>query len=111
MLLQGLRKLGYVEGKNILIEYRYAEGIPETLAARVDELIRLKVDIMVVDTSNAINAAKNATKTIPIIFTNANDPIGDGQVASLAKPGGNLTGFSNLANELNGKRLSCSNIW
>jgi putative ABC transport system substrate-binding protein len=105
ILVQGLRELGYVEGKNILFEYRYAQGTPETLAARVDELIRLKVDILVVDTSNAINAAKNATKTIPIIFTNANDPIGDGQVASLAKPGGNLTGFSNLANELNGKRL------
>ena len=104
-LQQGLRELGYTEGKNIVIEYRYAEGKPESLPERVDELIRLNVDVIVTDTSNAINAAKNATKTIPVIFTTANDPVGDGQVASLARPGGNLTGLSILALDLNGKRI------
>jgi len=102
---QGLRELGYVEGKNIAFEFRYAEGNPETLPERVDELVRLKVDIIVTDTSNAAQAVKNATKTIPVVFTTANDPVGDGQVSSLARPGGNLTGFSILAIELNGKRL------
>jgi len=104
-LQQGLRQLGYVEGKNVVIEYRYAEGKPETLPERVDELIRLNVDIIVTDTSNAIQAAKNATKTIPVVFTVAINPVGDGQVFSLARPGGNLTGLSILAPELNGKRL------
>ena len=69
------------------------------------ELIRLNVDIIVTDTSYATQAAKDATKTIPVVFTTANDPVGDGQVASLARPGGNLTGFSILALDLNGKRL------
>lgn len=91
---QGLRELGYVEGKNIIIEYRYAGGKPETLPERVEELIHLNVDIIITDTSNAINAAKNATKTIPVVFTVAIDPVGDGQVSSLARPGGNLTGES-----------------
>jgi putative tryptophan/tyrosine transport system substrate-binding protein len=102
---RGVRELGYVEGKNIMFEYRYAEGKPQTLPERVDELVRLNVDIIVTDTSRATQAAKNATKTIPVVFTAANDPVGDGQVASLAKPGGNLTGFSLLAPELNWKRL------
>src|SRR5882724_2061522 len=105
MFQQGLRELGYVEGKNIILEYRYAEGRPETLPQHVNELIRLNVDIIVTDTSNAIQAAKNATQTIPVVFTTANDPVGDGQVASLARPGGNLTGFSLLTLDLNGKRL------
>src|SRR5258707_254799 len=104
-LQQGLRELGYTEGKNIAFEYRYADGKPETLPERVAELIHLKVDIIVTDTSNAIQAAKNATQIIPVVFTTANDPVGDGQVASLARPGGNLTGFSILALDLNGKRL------
>jgi putative tryptophan/tyrosine transport system substrate-binding protein len=104
-LQQGLHELGYHEGKSIFIEYRYAEGKPETLPERVNELIRLDVDIIITDTSNAINAAKNATKTIPIVFTVAIDPVGDGQVSSIARPGGNLTGLSILAPELNGKRL------
>ena len=104
-LQQGLRELGYTEGKNIAFEYRYADGKPETLPDRVTELIRLNVDIIVTDTSNAIQAAKNATQTIPVVFTTANDPVGDGQVASLARPGGNLTGFSLLTLDLNGKRL------
>jgi putative ABC transport system substrate-binding protein len=102
---QGLRELGYVEGKNIIIEYRYAEGKLEPLPQLADKLVRLKVDVLVTDTSYAIDAAKNATKTIPIVFTSAIDPVADGQVASLAKPGGNLTGLSILAPELNGKRL------
>ena len=102
---QGLRELGYVDGKNIAIEYRYADGKLEPLAALAAELVRLKVDVIVTDTSVAIDAVKNATKTIPVVFTLAIDPVGDGQVASLAKPGGNLTGFSILAPELNGKRL------
>jgi putative tryptophan/tyrosine transport system substrate-binding protein len=102
---QGLRELGYVEGKNIIIEYRYAEGKLEPLADLADELVRLKLDVIVTDTSMAIQAAKNATKTIPVVFTTANDPVGDHQVESLARPGGNLTGFSILALDLNGKRL------
>ena len=102
---QGLHKLGYVEGKNILFEYRHADGKPEPVPELAAELVRLKVDVLVTDTSNATEAAKNATKTIPVVFTTANDPVGDGQVASLARPGGNLTGFSLLALDLNGKRL------
>ena len=101
----GLRELGYVEGKNILFEYRYADGKLEPVPELAAELVRLKVDVLVTDTSNATEAAKNATKTIPVVFTTANDPVGDGQVASLARPGGNLTGFSILALDLNGKRL------
>ena len=99
---QGIRELGYVEGKNMVIEYRYAEGKLEPLTA---ELVRLKVDIIVTDTSNATQAAKDATKTIPVVFTTANDPVGDDQVASLAHPGGNLTGLSILVLDLNAKRL------
>jgi putative ABC transport system substrate-binding protein len=85
---QGLRELNYVEGKNLIIEYRYAEGQVETVPELTEELVRLKVAIIVTDTSNATQAAKNATKAIPVVFTAANDPVGDGQVASLAKPGG-----------------------
>jgi putative ABC transport system substrate-binding protein len=102
---QGLRELGYVDGKNIVIEYRYADGKLEPLAMLAAELVRMKVDLIVTDTSVAIDAVKNATQTIPVVFTLATDPVGDGQVASLARPGGNLTGFSILAPELNGKRL------
>ena len=102
---EGLRELGYVEGNNIVLEYRYAEGRPETLPKRVDELVQLNVDVIVTATSNATQAAKKATTTIPVVFATANDPVGDGHVASLARPGGNITGFSNLAPELNGKKL------
>ena len=102
---RGLRDLGYVEGKNITLEYRYAEGKVESVSDLAADLVRLKVDIIVTDTSNATQAAKNATKIIPIVFTTANDPVGDGQVDSLARPGGNLTGLSILALDLNGKRL------
>ena len=102
---RGLRALGYVEGKNVVMEYRYAEGKVESVSDLAADLVRLKVDIIVTDTSNATQAAKNATKIIPIVFTTANDPVGDGQVDSLARPGGNLTGLSILALDLNGKRL------
>jgi putative tryptophan/tyrosine transport system substrate-binding protein len=102
---QRLRELGYVEGKHITIEQRYAEGKVQIVPDLTNELIRLKPDVVVTDTSRATQAAKDATKTIPVVFTAANDPVGDGQVASLARPGGNLTGFSLLAPELNWKRL------
>ena len=102
---QGLRELGYVEGKNINIEYRYADGKLEPLGELVAELVRLKVDVIVVDSSTAIDVAKKASKTIAVVFAGAIDPVGEGQVASLAHPGGNVTGLSNLAPELNGKRL------
>ena len=97
--------LGYVEGKNLQFEYRYAGGKLDRVPEFAAELVRLNVDILVTDTSNATQAAKDATKTIPVVFTIANDPVGDNQVASLAKPGGNLTGFSLLTQDLNGKRL------
>jgi ABC-type uncharacterized transport system substrate-binding protein len=102
---QVLRELGYVEEKDIIIEQRYAEGNVKVVREITDELIRLNPDVIVTDTSRATQAAKDATKTIPVVFTAANDPVGDGQVASLARPGGNLTGFSLLAPELNWKRL------
>jgi putative ABC transport system substrate-binding protein len=102
---QRLRELGYVEGKHITIEQRYAEGKVPIVPDLTNELIRLKPDVVVTDISRATQAAKDATKTIPVVFTAANDPVGDGQVASLARPGGNLTGFSLLAPELNWKRL------
>jgi len=102
---QGLRELGYNEGKNIVVEYRYTEAKLDRLPELVAELVRLKVDVIVTDTSRAIDAAKNATKTIPVVFIGLTDPVGEGQVSSLAQPGGNLTGLSILAPELNGKRL------
>src|SRR6266545_557307 len=91
---QGLRELGYVEGKNIDIEYRYAEGKPDRLPALAAELVRLKVDIIVAQSSETVLAAKDATSTIPIVMTNSADPVGSGLVASLARPGGNVTGMS-----------------
>src|SRR5882724_9035526 len=102
---QGLRELGYVEGKNIVIEYRYPEGKPDRLPALAAELVRLKVDVIITSGPSVTRAAKEATVTIPIVMTNDNDPVGNGFVASLARPGGNVTGLSNLARELSGKRL------
>jgi putative tryptophan/tyrosine transport system substrate-binding protein len=102
---QGLRDLGYVEGKNIVIERRYAEGKYDRLPALVVELVRLKVDIIVTGGGPATRAAKEATSTIPIVMTNDADPVASGIVASLARPGGNITGLSNFAPELSGKRL------
>ena len=102
---QGLRDLGYVEGKNIVIEYRWAEGKFDRLPALAAELVRLKVDIIVTGGGPATRAAKEATSTIPIVMTNDADPVARGIVASLARPGGNITGLSNFAPELSGKRL------
>jgi putative ABC transport system substrate-binding protein len=99
-----LRELGYVEGKNIFIEYRYAEGKPERLPDLAADLVRLKVDV-IVTTGSAVLPAKKASPTIPIVFAAAADPVGDGLVSSLARPGGNITGLSLMAPDLDGKRL------
>jgi len=102
---QGLRELGYVEGKNIIIEYRYADGKFDRLPALAAELVRLKVDIIVSAGATATRAAKEATVTIPIVMAQDPDPVGSGFVASLARPGGNITGLSSLTADLSGKRL------
>jgi putative tryptophan/tyrosine transport system substrate-binding protein len=102
---QRLRELGYVEGKNIVIEYRYAEGKNERLPDLVGELVRLKVDVIVTIGPSATLAAKKASGTIPIVFASANDPVGTGLVSSLARPGGNITGLSLMVPDLDGKRL------
>ena len=94
---QELSKLGWIEGKNITIEYRFAEQKPERLPELAAELVRLKVDLIVVTGRPAALAAKRATTTIPIVMANAGDPVGAGLVASLARPGGNVTGLSSLA--------------
>ena len=98
-------KLGYVEGKNITIEYRYADDQLDRLPALAEELVRLKVDVLVAGATNEALAAKNATRTIPIVFFGAGDPVAAGLVDSLARPGGNLTGFTNIGAMLAGKRL------
>ena len=103
--LQGLRDLGYIEGKNILIEFRTTEGKSERLPELAAELVRLKVDVIVANTAPAVIAAKNAMPTIPIVMRNVADPIALGLVASLAHPGGNITGIATVAPELSGKRL------
>jgi len=100
-----LRALGYIEGKNLAFEYRSAEGEPNRLPALADELVRLKVDVLVISTPSAALAAKNATRTIPIVFLLAGDPVAAGLVDSLARPGGNLTGFTTISAVLAGKRL------
>ncbi len=102
---QGLRDLGYVEGRNIVIEFRDAEGKLERLPALAAELVALKVDVIVVGGTVAALAAKQATRTLPVVFVSAIDPVTDGLVTSLARPGGNVTGLSGLAPELVGKRL------
>jgi len=101
----GLRELGYVEGKNITIEYRSAEGKDERLPGLAAELVRLKVDVILAASPPATEAAKQATSTIPIVFTVSGDPVAEGLVASLARPGGNLTGLATLGPELVGKQL------
>jgi len=102
---QGLRELGYVEGKNIVIEWRSAEGKLDRLPALAAELVRLKVDIIVTAGPVLTRAAKEATSTIPIVMTFDPDPVGSGFVASLARPGGNITGLSTLSPEISGKQL------
>jgi putative ABC transport system substrate-binding protein len=102
---QGLRELGYVEGKNIQVEYRYAEGDLDRVPRLIAELVRLKVDVLIPGPVAGILAAKEATKTIPIVMVTSVDPVASGIVKSLARPGGNITGFSTLSRELSGKRL------
>ncbi len=102
---QGLRELGYVEGKNIVIEWRYAEGKFDRLPALAAELVRLKVDVIVTSGPQSTRVAKEATVTIPIVMGFDPDPVGGGFVASLARPGGNITGLSTLSPELSGKQL------
>lgn len=102
---QGLRDLGYSEGKNLLIDRRYAAGKFDTLPELAAELVRLKVDILVVTGTPAAHAAKNATHLIPIVTVTAGDPIGTGLVTSLARPGGNVTGLTDLAAGVVAKRL------
>jgi ABC-type uncharacterized transport system substrate-binding protein len=103
---QGLRDFGYVEGRNLVIEIRSAEGKPERLPALAAELVALKVDVIVVaGGALAVLAAKQATRTLPIVFAGAADPVADGLVTSLARPGGNVTGLSGFSPELVGKRL------
>jgi putative ABC transport system substrate-binding protein len=101
----GLRDLGYVEGRNITIEYRFAEGKADRLPELVAELIGLKVDILVIDGTAAIRAGQQATTTIPIIMAVSGDPVTSGFIASLARPGGNITGLSFMTPEVSGKRL------
>ena len=101
---QAMRDLGYVEGKNIFIEYRYAEGKVDRLPNLAEELVRLNVDVIWA-LGPAVSHVKNATKTIPIVITHIGDPVAQGLISSLARPGGNITGLSSLAPELGGKRL------
>jgi len=101
---QGLHSLGYTEGKNVVIEYRFAEGKPDRLPDLATELVRLGVDVIVTTSTPGVSAAKNASSTIPIVSITA-DPVASGLVESLARPGGNVTGLTNLAPDLSGKRL------
>jgi putative ABC transport system substrate-binding protein len=102
---EGLHELGYVEGKNIIIDYRYAEGKLDRLPELATELVQLKADVFLVGGTAAATAAKQATSTIPIVVGGAGDLVGAGLVASLAKPGGNLTGSTSISPDLSGKRL------
>jgi len=102
---RGMRELGYVEGKNLVIEWRFADGQSERLPDLAAELVRLKVDVMVSASSQAISALQKATTTIPIVMATSGDPIGSGFVKSLARPGGNITGLSNLTSDIGAKQL------
>jgi putative ABC transport system substrate-binding protein len=105
VFLQSLRDLGYIDGQNIGIEYRRAAGKVESLPQLAEELVRLKVDLIVVRATPVVQAAKTATTTVPIVMMGVGDPVRSGFVASLAQPGGNITGMSNILPELAGKRL------
>ncbi len=107
-LRAGLRELGYVEGKNIVFEYRFAEDKYERLPGLAAELVRDKVDVIVVHSTPGTRAAKQATRTIPIVMVSVADPVGAGLVASLARPGGNITGVSNIDVGLARNACSCS---
>ena len=102
---QGLSQLGYVEGRNIVVEWRYADGKADRLPGLAADLVGLKMDVIVTAATAPTQAVKQATRTIPIVIATHNDPIGAGLVASLARPGGNVTGLSNIQIELSGKRL------
>jgi putative ABC transport system substrate-binding protein len=102
---QGLRDLGYAEGENILVEYRYLQGVLDRVPDLPAELIRLKVDVLVVGGTIAARSARAQTTRVPIVFTLVSDPVGSGLVTSLARPGGNATGLSNVISELSGKQL------
>ena len=102
---EGLRQLGYIEGNNIVVECRYADGKTDRLRELADELVRMKIDVIVTASTPAIRAVQQATKTIPIVMANVGDPIAQGFVASLARPGGNITGFTNLSPDVSTKRL------
>jgi putative ABC transport system substrate-binding protein len=102
---QGLRELGYVEGKSFVIEYRSADGRDERFPSLAAELVRLKVDLILTRGTSAALAAKNATGTIPVVITGVGDPVGQGVVASLARPGANITGLSTLVTEIYAKRV------
>ena len=102
---QGLHSLGYIEGRNVVIEYRYAEGKADRLPALAAELVGLQVDVIVAASTPGVLAAKKATSTIPIVFVSVGDPVASGFVASLARPGGNVTGLTNFSPELSGKRV------
>ena len=102
---EGLRQLGWVDGQNVAIEYRFMDGQLDRMAAVATDLIRLDVDVILANNAAAALAVKRATSTIPVVFVLVADPVGDGLVTSLARPGGNLTGLATLSRELAGKRL------
>jgi putative ABC transport system substrate-binding protein len=104
-LRRGLLDLGYIEGKNIQVEYRYVEGKLDRVPSLVTELVQLQVDVLVTGNSSAIRAARQATKTIPIVMVVVEDPVAAAIIDSLARPGGNITGLTTLARDLSGKRL------
>jgi len=106
---EGLRALGYIEGKNIQLEYRYIQGKRDQVPSVMTELVQLKVDVLVVTNPLSTRAAQQATKTIPIVMVTTNDPVAAGLVDSLARPGGNITGLTRLTRELSGKRLELLN--
>jgi putative ABC transport system substrate-binding protein len=105
---QALRELGYVEGKTVVLEIRYGEARPERLPELARELVGLKMDVIVAGADGGTAAVKRETQTIPIVMGNSSDPVGTGFVASLARPGGNVTGLSTMSPELSGKRLELS---
>src|SRR5262249_28331345 len=105
IIVRMLRDLGYVEGKNITYEYRFADNKPDQIPILADELVRLNVDVVLTPGTTGALALKKATQTIPIVFTDVTDPVAVGLVSSLARPGGNLTGFTSVETALAGKRL------
>ena len=102
---QGLRDLGYVEGQNLVVEYRYIEGDRDRIPGLVNELLQLKVDLLVATSPPTIRAAKQSTKAIPIVMVTPQDPVANGIVESFARPGGNITGLTTLTRQLSGKSL------